>query len=168
SQKIPTLREALELARQGNIQVYIEIKSGQRAGKYCRYTGIAEAVTREVLATAMLENVMIMSFDWEILPRVKNLAPAVQTGALVSKNVWNPHETEALSSLVTQVRALQCEWIHMAYDLFIPEMPAYFHANGLRLGVWTVNDAASLQRLAQTGIDALTTDRPDLFAASSG
>ncbi len=166
-QQIPTLREVLDLVRQGRIQVSIEIKAGKRAGKYYRYPGIAEAVTRAVLATDMLARVMIMSFDWEILSRIKALAPGVQTGLLASEDVWNPRAPEALSALVTQARTLQCEWIHMDYKLFTPEMPAFFHANDLRLGVWTVNDAAGLQRLAHAGVDALTTDRPDLFAFSS-
>lgn len=36
------------------------------------------------------------------------------------------------------------------------------HAAGLRVDVWTVNRAASLARLAQMGVDAIETDKPDL------
>lgn len=165
-QRIPLLREALDLARGGRVQVYIEIKPGKRDGRYCRYPGIAEAVAREILAAEMQAQVMVMSFDWELLPRIKELVPGVQTGALVSDDVWKPQAPEALLTLVTQVAALHCEWIHMDYDLFTPEMPAFFHASGLQLGVWTVNDAAGLQRLTRLGVDALTTDRPDLFAST--
>src|SRR5438309_1394527 len=39
-QRIPTLREVLELAR-GHVQVYIEIKSSERDGVYGRYPNIA-------------------------------------------------------------------------------------------------------------------------------
>lgn len=165
-QRIPTLREVLDLAQHGSIRVFIEIKSGKRKDTSIRYPGIAEAVVREVLAAGMLDHVMIMSFDWAILPHLKELAPGVQTGALVSNAVWQPQATEALSTLVAQVKSLRCEWIHMNYKLFTPEMPGFFHANGLQLGVWIVNDAAGLQRLAQTGVDSLTTDRPDLFASA--
>lgn len=164
-QQMPTLREVLELARGKNIQVYIEIKPSKRDGVYGRYPGIAEAVTRDVLATRMLEQVLIMSFDWEVLPRVKMLAPGVQTGALVADDIWNPHATTALSDLAAQARALQCEWINMDYELFTPEMPGFFHASGFQLGIWTVNHQAGLHRLIQAGVDSLTTDRPDLFAS---
>ena len=44
-------------------------------------------------------------------------------------------------------------------------MPDFLHTHGLRLGMWTVNEATDLQRLAEAGVDALTTDRPDLFVA---
>jgi glycerophosphoryl diester phosphodiesterase len=162
-ERIPTLREALDLAHAGGINVYIEIKPSKRDDVYGRYPGIAEAVTREVLAADMLEQVLIMSFDWEVLPQVKMLAPGAQTGALVSDDVWNPRSANALSELVKRVKPLQCEWINLDYDLFTPEMPEFFHANGYQLGIWTVNDEAGLQRLARAGVDSLTTDRPDLF-----
>ncbi len=163
-QYIPTLREALDLARQGNVEVYIEIKSSQRDGVSGRYPGIAEATIRDVLAAGMQEQVLIMAFDWALLPPVKELAPGVRTGILVSEDAWNPQESAALSPLVIQAQRLHCEWIHMDYELFTPEMPDLLHASGLQLGIWTVNDAAGLQRLTLAGVDALTTDRPDLFA----
>lgn len=162
---IPTLCDALDLARASRVRVFIEIKPSKRGETYGRYPGIAEAVASEVLEAGMREQVMIMSFDWEVLPIVKTLAPGVETGVLVSEDVWNPRATTALSELVSQAKALQCEWIHMDYELFTPEMPEMFHANGLKLGIWTVNDEAGMVRLAQGGVDALTSDRPDLFAA---
>ncbi len=162
-ERIPTLAEALDLARKGNIQVYIEIKPSKREGVYGRYPGIAEAVAREVLAVGMAEQVVIMSFDWTLLPQIRRLLPGVQTAALVSEDVWDPRAPTALDALARQASALQCEWVNMDYRLYTSEMPAFFHMQGLRLGVWTVNDETGLRRLAEDGVDALTTDRPDLF-----
>lgn len=163
-QRMPALSEVLDFARQTQLQVYIEIKPGQRDGVYVRYPGIAEAVVRDVLAADMLDQVLIMSFDWEVLPLVKTLAPGAITGTLVSEDVWNPHTPSALAELGARVCANGCEWANMDYELFTPEMPDFFHAQGLRLGVWTVNDVPGLRRLAAAGVDSLTTDRPDLFA----
>lgn len=163
SERIPTLTEVLDLARKGSVQVYLEVKPSKREGIYGRYPGIAEAVAREVLAAGMVEQVVIMSFDWTLLPRIKELLPGTQTAALVSEDVWDPRAPTALDELAKQVRALQCEWVNMDYKLYTSEMPAFFHAQSLRLGIWTVNDEAGLRRLAENGVDALTTDRPDLF-----
>ena len=162
-ERIPTLAEALDLARGGRVQAYIEIKSGKRDGVYKRYPGIAEAVAREALAARMSERIVIMSFDWTLLPEIKRLLPGAQTAVLASKDVWNLHTATALADLANRARSLRCEWINMDYKLFTSEMPAFFHAQGLRLGVWTVNDEAGLLRLAQAGVDSLTSDRPDLF-----
>ncbi len=162
-ERIPLLSDVLHLARAEKSQVYIEIKFGKRDGTYVRYPGIAEAVAREVHAAGMLEQVLIMSFDWELLPQIKSLLPGVQTGALVSQDAWSLHSTHALSDLVERVSRLGCAWINMDDELFTPEMPAFFHTHGFRLGIWTINDEASLQRLARAGVDSLTSDRPDLF-----
>src|SRR5579884_810942 len=86
-QQIPTLREVLELVK-GHLDVYIEIKRSKRDGVYGSYAGIAEAVVQEVRSAGMLDQVMVMSFDWMVLPTVKGLAPTIPTGALVSDEVW--------------------------------------------------------------------------------
>lgn len=164
-QQIPLLTEVLDFARSTQLRLYIELKPSRRAGVYGRYPGIVEAVTRQVLAAGMLERVLLMSFDWQLLPQIQTLAPAAITGALVSADVWQPHALSALAELVTQVHASGCRWVNMDYALFTPEMPDFFHAHGLCLGVWTVNGLAALQSLTAAGVDALTTDRPDLFAA---
>lgn len=163
-QHMPSLAEVLELAHASQLEVYIELKPSKRAGVYGRYPGIAQAVMQDVLATHMLEQVLIMSFDWTLLPEIKALVPTATTGALVSEDVWQPHTPSALVDLVARVQASQCDWVNLDCDLFTPEMPGFFHAHGLRLGIWTVNNAATLRRLAAAGVDSLTSDRPDLFA----
>lgn len=163
-ERIPTLCDALDLARASQVKVFIEIKPSKHGQTYGRYPGIAEAVASAVLEAGMGEQVMIMSFDWEVLPIVKMLAPGVETGVLVSEDVWNPRAATALADLTSQAQVLRCEWIHMDYELFTPEMPAFFHTSDLKLGIWTVNDEDGMLRLAKAGVDALTSDRPDLLA----
>jgi glycerophosphoryl diester phosphodiesterase len=163
-QQMPTLGEVLTLAKQGEVQVLLEIKPGLRAGQYCRYPGIVEAVARAVLDAGMCEQVLVMSFDWEVLPQIKRLLPGVRTGVLVSEDVWPLSPADALTKLVAQARTLQCEWIHLDATLFTSALPAFFHAHSLQLGLWTVNDQIDLQSLAQMGVDALTTDHPDFFS----
>src|SRR5438445_2364295 len=69
-QQIPTLREVLDLAK-GHVQVYIEIKASKRDGVYGRYPNIAETVLSEVREAGMLNEVLVISFDWLILPFIK-------------------------------------------------------------------------------------------------
>lgn len=162
-QQIPTLTEVLNLAK-GRAQVYIEIKPSNRNGVFGRYPHIAETVVEEVRAAGMLADVLVISFDWQVLPQIKTLEPALQTGALVSADVWNPRQKGALSTLTEQVVALGCGWINMDNKLFTDEMPETFHQNGFQLGTWTVNTLQDMRRLASARVDSLTSDRPDLFA----
>ena len=163
-QQIPTLREVLDLAK-GHVQVYIEIKPSKRDGMYSRYPDIAETVIAEVRAADMLDQVLIISFDWLIPPLIKSLEPALQTGALVSADVWDARAEHSLDILIGQVTALGCQWINMDCKLFIPAMPVAAHEHGFKLGIWTVNTEDELRRFAAAGVDSLTSDRPDLFAA---
>ena len=162
-QQIPTLREVLDLAK-GHAQVYIEIKPSKRDGVQDRYPHIAETVVDEVRSAGMLDQVLIISFDWLILPQVKALEPALSTGALVSNDVWNPRAKRSIQTLMEQVAELRCEWINMDDELFTSEMPAMFHERGFKLGLWTVNTAKAMLRFAAAGVDSLTSDRPDLFS----
>lgn len=55
---------------------------------------------------------------------------------------WFPHYTDISETSVSEARAL-----------------------GLKTGAWTVNDPAEMRRLCALGIDAICSDRPDLFGA---
>ncbi|MBV8695679.1 MAG: glycerophosphodiester phosphodiesterase [Chloroflexi bacterium] len=162
-EQIPTLREALALAK-GRIKVYIEIKRSKKEGVYGRYPNIAEAVVREVRALKMLQEVLIISFDWDMLLLIRALEPALQTGVLVSSEIWDMHAENALAMLVKRARVLGVSWINMDYHLFTPMMRDELYRQGLKLGLWTINTTEEMQSLIRVGIDSLTTDRPDLFA----
>jgi glycerophosphoryl diester phosphodiesterase len=162
-QQIPALREVLDMAK-GYVQVYIEIKPSKRDGVYGRYPNIVETVVEEVRSVGMLDQVLIISFDWSILPVVKSLEPVVQTGVLASADVWDPRAECALDTLVQRVKTLGCDWINMDCDLFTEDMPEVAHKHGFKLGTWTVNTADGMRRFAAAGVDSLTSDRPDLFS----
>lgn len=161
-EQIPTLQEVLALVKD-RLRVYIEIKRSQRGSSYGRYPHIAEAVVREVQTAAMLDQVVVISFDWSILAEVKSLEPAIATGMIVSRGVWNPGAEHAIDTLMEQARSLRCGWINLDLRLFTPAILAAVHQHGLKEGIWTVNTEQELRRLAAAGVDSLTTDRPDLF-----
>jgi len=162
AQQIPTLSEVLNLAR-GRAQVYIEIKPSKRDGVFGHYPNIVETVVEEIRAAAMLDQVLIVSFDWQVLPRIKALEPSLRTGALVSTDVWDACEKRAINTLAERVAALGCDWINMDSRLFSSEMPGVFHQSGFKLGVWTVNSLREMRSFVNAGVDSLTSDRPDLF-----
>jgi glycerophosphoryl diester phosphodiesterase len=162
-QQIPTLSEVLELAK-GRAQVYIEIKASKRRQTYQPYPYIAEKVVELVHSADMLDQVLVISFDWMILPAIKSLEPTLETGMIVSQKVWNPRARDAMQFLTEKAGEYACHWINMDYKLFSTDMPQTMHNNGLKLGLWTVNTEADMLRFSAAGVDALTSDRPDLFS----
>ncbi len=161
---IPTLLEVLALLR-GRKEVSIEVKNSKRDDAYGRYPRIAETIVEDVCAASMLQQVLIMSFDWGILADIKSLAPELSLGMIVGTGWWTSQPPKlVLTRLVEQATALQCEWLNMDYRLFTPEIMDALHERGLKLSLWTVNTLEELRYFATAGVDSLATDRPDLFA----
>jgi glycerophosphoryl diester phosphodiesterase len=163
TEQIPALSEVLTLVKE-RARVYIEIKTSERDGIYGRYPRISEAVLRAVRIARMLNRVLIISFDWPVLLHIKSLEPRLQTGAIVSHDVWDPGAENAFAMLLSQMRKFGCSWVNMDRCLFTEELPARIHEQDLKLGLWTVNTLEDLRRFASAHVDSLTTDRPDLFA----
>ncbi|GCF07866.1 glycerophosphodiester phosphodiesterase [Dictyobacter arantiisoli] len=162
-EQIPTLREVLALAH-NRVQVCIELKLSERDGVYGRYPRIAEAIVEDLRATKMVDQVLLISFDWVALAKISRLENSLVTGALVSRDLWTFEEDPTLEKLCKQVSLAGCNWIDLDRELFTPELLSTVHRNGFKLGLWTVDDLAELRSFASVGVDALTTDRPDLFA----
>jgi glycerophosphoryl diester phosphodiesterase len=162
-QQIPTLSEVLELAK-GRVQVYIEIKTSKRGRTYEPYPYIAEKVVEMIRLAGMLDQVLLISFDWMILPVIKSLEPTIETGMIVSNKELNPRTSDGIQNLIEKTEENGCQWINMDYKLFTTEILQTVHTHGLKLGLWTVNAEADILHFAAAGVDSLTSDRPDLFS----
>ena len=162
-EQIPTLQEVLELAR-NRVRVCIEIKLSERDGQYGRYPNMIESVVRDLRLTKMVDRVLVISFDWVALAKIRRLEPSLITGALVSRELWSPEDDPQLEKLCKQVTRAGCNWIDMDRELFTPELLPLIRRNGFKLGLWTVDDLEELRSFSNLGVDALTTDRPDLFS----
>jgi glycerophosphoryl diester phosphodiesterase len=160
-EQIPTLREVLDLVKR-QAKMFIELKYSERDGQHGRYPGLVEAVLEDIYAANLLDSVVLISFDWELLAQVKALAPQAQTGIIVGDEVWNPHAPGAVASLLAQAKELKSNWIDIQHDLLTPEMAQTILDSGFRLAIWTANTLEVLHRCEAMGVEALTTDRPDL------
>jgi glycerophosphoryl diester phosphodiesterase len=54
---------------------------------------------------------------------------------------------------------------HALGDLVVVDAPvlAYFHARGIPVHVWTIDDEAEMRALLALGVDGIVTDRPDVL-----
>jgi glycerophosphoryl diester phosphodiesterase len=60
--------------------------------------------------------------------------------------------------------AQTCE-VYRGKRILTPRLVRDFHARGVMVHVWTVNEEADMERLLDWGVDGLVTDRPDRLAA---
>ncbi|HEU67869.1 MAG TPA: glycerophosphodiester phosphodiesterase [Candidatus Acetothermia bacterium] len=156
-ERVPTLREALLLSQELGLWVNIELKGAPLASVTPARRATVEDVAALVRELAMVDRVLVSSFDHEMIRRLKAIAPEVR-GALLT--VALPADT--LSYLV-----------RTGADAVNPQHTAYTAEWGRKLGsagygvyVWTVNEPGDLGRLAQDpSVTGIITDWPQRLRA---
>ncbi|MGH8456543.1 MAG: glycerophosphodiester phosphodiesterase [Stenotrophobium sp.] len=145
-QQIPTLEEALDLIDQ-RAGVNIEMKS---------WNGCAAAVARVVRDYVaqgwLLEKFLVSSFHLPELYELRQIAPEIPLGVLLC--------------------GVPLDWAGCAVELgaatlniddeFVDErLLADAHARGLKVFVYTVNQAEEIARMKKLGVDGVFTDYPE-------
>ena len=157
AERVPRLRDVLELlGPPGAPGLLLEIKVDAGGA---RYPGIEEKVVRLLAETGLAARTTVMAFEWDTLERVRALAPALRLTALLSRR-----GAERLGGVATAARlaAATASDLGIERTLLSPGAVAAARAAGLTVGVWTVNDPDELRAALASGVDYVTTDRPDL------
>lgn len=150
---IPSLAEALERVRGRVERVYPEVKGYRELEDLDRMVDI----TAEL---GMLERATFISMDWRTLQRIHGRDEAVTVGYIVDDAGRFP---EALDRAIVRGRAI------LDFDARLvledPSLVSQAHREGIPTAVWTVNDAATAERLARAGVARYTTDEVDELLA---
>lgn len=182
-ERIPRLTDVLALVRarsEGRVRVAIEVKTFPGQPELTATpAAFAAALERDVEATGTLAMVSIMAFDFRVLTAVQRLMPQAATVALTEQQ--NGGDTVGLgasqpspwlggldparfgNSVVRLVKATGAGTWGPDYQDLNEQRIAEAHALGLRVVPWTVNATADMERLLESGIDGMTTDRPDVL-----
>lgn len=159
---VPTLADALDVGA-GRV-VNVEIKNLPHQPGFDPDETVADLVV-ELLAArrvarsgeAELERVLVSSFHLPTIDRVRVLDPRIDTAWLSYGG--DPHDAIRVTADHGHTA------VHPAASMLGDDADALVdaaHALGLRVNVWTVNDAEEIVRLARAGIDAVITDVPDV------
>ncbi len=154
-ERIPTLREALELCASSGVGVVIELKEPRM------YPGIEAKVVALIGEMWMqgAENLWCISFDHQAVRHLRTLDAIIPLGYL-----FVPQETQFASS-DPEIQAC-CPFYAVA--LQHPEQVAQAHALGKVVLVYTVNSVEEMQALAEADVDGLVTDEPAKMLAALG
>ncbi len=157
AQTIPTLGELLDLVK-GKTAIQIEIKVDARGQ---RYPGIERQVVGLIQARGMVNDVIVISFDFPTLKEIKQIEPRLKTGALVRADWFTTRNHNVERIIQDAIDATGAEYLMPTYAPVTEALVQAVHARGLGIGVWTVDNAPDMARLAGWGVDAITTNRPD-------
>lgn len=106
------------------------------------------------------ERVIIASFSHTRLTRVRADAPHLVTSAsqLEVLRFRLGGEIHAGGSV-----ALQIPEKHLGLRVLTPALVRRAHDRGMHVHVWTIDNAATMHRLLDAGVDGIVTDRPDVL-----
>ena len=184
--RIPTLADVLALGKRpgaGGLRFNVETKLSPLAPEETADPReFARAVVAELRAAGMLDRADLQSFDWRTLREARALAPGLSTACLTVEQPWEDNllrgrpgpspwtaglDVDAFGGSTPRlVKAAGCAvWSPYHRDL-TGEALAEAHALGLRVVVWTVNEAADMLALARLGVDGIISDYPDRALAA--
>lgn len=144
--KITTLKEALRLAKQNNMNVQVELKGHKDDVNY------EENVLKVINEAGMHDNVMIIAQDASRLRRIYELDPGITKGYcmfIAIGNVEDIYYTDNITIEETNVT---------------PELVRRLHAQGKKVFCWTVDLDDTVQYLVSCGVDVIGTDNPMLIS----
>lgn len=179
--RVPTLAEVLALGRRSGtekIRFNIETKVSPLAPEEsARPEEFARAVVGVLRAEGMIDRADLQSFDWRVLREARKLAPDLSTVCLTAEQRWIDNvlrghpgaspwtaglDIETFDgSLPRMVEAAGCAVWSPYYREVTAAALTEAHALGLRVVVWTVNEADEMLALARLGVDGIITDYPD-------
>jgi glycerophosphoryl diester phosphodiesterase len=154
--EVPTLHEVLELLS-GRVGVDIEIKNlPGEPGFESPVESAADATLRELERASFDGEVLVTSFNWLSIEHVKAVRPDVPTGFLSTAAI-DPRAALVYARAKGHEFVLpQAAAVVEAGDGFLADA----HAEGVRVGTWTVDDPEEMRRLFDLGVDAVATNDP--------
>ncbi len=144
---MPTLVEALETCK--DTWLNIEIKNMPTDPDYDAHYGVSLSVAALVQAFDAADRVLVSSFDFRSVQRIRDHDPGIPIGWLV----WEANPIQMVERARGFVDAIHPH--DMLVDRRVIDMA---REAGLIVNTWTVNDPKRVEDLYNMGIDGVVTD----------
>lgn len=146
-QRIPTLREYFEFAKDLDLITNIELKTS-----IITYETIEKKVYDLIKEYNLKEKIIISSFNHNSLMRMKELDRQIKCGVLESSRLVRPWE---------YVKNLEMEYYHPLNFVINKEISEKFHENNIGLNIWFGSSDYDFSQCLEFKPEGLITDYPD-------
>ena len=154
---VPSLAEALEACVP--LGVNVEIKNSPQDVDFDPEAAMAAPVVDAIRACS--QPIIVSCFHAPTLDRVRSEDASVAT-ALLTFDLGDPEQVIAASAAACHVA------LHPFDRTVTRELVELAHDTQLAVNVWTVDDPARIEALAEMGVDGIVTNVPDVAAAVLG
>ena len=154
-EKVPLLSEAIQLARESQIRLFVEVKGATEA----EGMAIAEAAVRALEADSFLSQIVLTSFSPSALLRAKAIQPEIST-------MLDPSPQDGtLTPRQVCSQALRAGANCLSYDFrfLTPEIATECQLTGLSLWPWDPDEPDDMRQMIKLGVPGIITNRPDML-----
>jgi glycerophosphoryl diester phosphodiesterase len=148
-ERIPLLREVLDLISKAGAGINIELKGRDTAV-------LAVSLIKEYVGKGCLtyDQIIVSSFSFEELKKARELSPELKIGLLYDKLTPDYYQT---------AEALCAFSLHLNFRNIDQKLVEEAHSLGLMVIAFTVNKPGDIERMRRLGVDGIFTDYPELM-----
>jgi glycerophosphoryl diester phosphodiesterase len=159
NERISTLSETLKYLKDFKGLIYIELK-GERVTDI---EGFSKAVCDVIKNSSLLPQIIVKSFNLDILPLIKKYCPDVRTAALFSPTVMILLRKE--KRLISIATELETDGLSLHFSLATKKLMRKAKRRDLKVAIWTADNPRWVKRGVKLEIDHIITNNPALLLA---
>lgn len=153
-ERVPTLEETLDLTA-GRVRLYLEIKDPRAA-----------LPTLQIIrARRRQSEVMLASFDVELMRRLGNETSDIELGVILGNATFHPMVRWREAFPWFALRRVNYQVLCMQVELCYGFLASRTRAKGKKLYVWTADTEKQFARMISIGVDGIVTNTPDRLIA---
>lgn len=147
--RIPTLSEVLDIIKDTNVILNIELKTDE-----IHYEDIEKDVIELVNRYGLKRQIILSSFNHESIRICREIDSEIETGLLYYKEIEN---------VVQYAKKLGANAIHPDLRVVSEELIKEANENNIKVNIYTVNSPIYMRKLIKAGVNGIFTDYPDLL-----
>jgi glycerophosphoryl diester phosphodiesterase len=159
SETVPTLEEVLELLNDFKGLIYVELKAREPEIK-----PLTEAVARIVGSSRLSPQIIVKSFQLDVIPQFRTLCPGIRTAALFAPKIV--HMLRKEKRLIDVAGDLGADMLSVHYSLATKKLVRDAARRGMPVTVWTADHPLWARRGADLGLYAVITNNPARLLAA--
>jgi glycerophosphoryl diester phosphodiesterase len=144
--KIPRLKDILSFIQPTSLKLLIELKNF-----FLPQPELEEKVVQLVQQSNLVDRVIISSFNFNSLLRIKELIPEMRTGLLYIGHLREPWEI---------AKQFRTDELHVPKTELTPALILESKKCGLKVIGWTINSRQRIQQAVEMGVDGIITNYP--------
>lgn len=133
--------------------------------KLVEHVPVVEPFCQMIRQHNMQDKVLVASFHQDALDQFRAACPEVSTSTTQDEVIsfFVRHALGLAASFSPAAQAVQVPEYRSGLHIVTPGFIDDAHSRGMDVHVWTVNQAADMQRMIDLGVDGIITDRPDIL-----